>query len=87
MKRQKTESLPPSATQNTAVVAIPPQLKSIIQKEWVNSGEGKKAPPAPIHVMVRSIEKAKQNELKAYLTMCQVRLQIPSRPTPPPPQQ
>ena len=38
----------------------------------------------PMHAIVRSIEQAKQNELKAYLTLCQVRLQIPSKPCPPP---
>ena len=54
---------------------IPPQLKSIIQKES-HSKE-------PVHVMMRSIEQAKKNELKAYLTLCQTRMQIPLKPSPP----
>jgi hypothetical protein len=93
MKRQKTSSsnpsssliidnsLPPPTPAVPNTVAIPPQLRSIIQKEW--AGINPNAPSAtttkePIHVIVRSIEQAKENELKAYLTLCQVRLQIPS---------
>jgi hypothetical protein len=69
MKRQR-----PSDSQPPIPATIPPQLKSIIQKELgVVTRE-------PLHVIVRSIEQAKQNELKAYLTLCQVRLQLPSQP-------
>jgi hypothetical protein len=80
MKRQRTQSEHPPPAQGGQAIAIPPQLKSIIRKEW--SGSAKE----PLHVIVRSIEQAKRNELNAYLTLCQVRLQIPSR-VPPPPQQ
>lgn len=84
MKRQRTQSAEhahptPPSSQGQAIV-IPPQLKCIIRKEW--NGTGKE----PLHVIVRSIEQAKRNELNAYLTLCQVRLQIPSRAPPPPPQ-
>jgi hypothetical protein len=70
MKRQR-----PNSPQPPLPAAIPPQLKSIIQKEWGAVTR------EPLHVIVRSIEQAKRNELKAYLTLCQVRMQLPSRPS------
>ena len=77
MKRQKTTQQPTAA--EAAPIAIPPQLKSIIRREWSGSAR------EPLHVIVRSIEQAKRNELDAYLTLCQVRLQLPSSRPPPPP--
>jgi len=47
---------------------IPPQLKSIIQKE----GKAKDT-----YTSLENIEKAKSNELKAYLSLCQARLDLP----------
>jgi hypothetical protein len=68
----------PASAKAQPSVAIPPQLRSIIRKELAAVSPAA-AGKDPIHVMVRSIEQAKQNELKAYLTLCQVRLQIPSK--------
>jgi len=48
--------------------AIPPQLRSIIQSE----GKAK-----DIRACLVNIEKAKENELKAYLSLCHARLNLP----------
>lgn len=47
---------------------IPPQLRSIIQSE---------SKAKNINVCLENIEKAKQNELKAYLSLCHARLNLP----------
>lgn len=44
----------------------PPQLRSIIQKE----GRAK-----DLEVCMKNIENAKKNELKAYMSLCDIRLQ------------
>jgi hypothetical protein len=51
---------------------IPPQLKGIIQSE------GK---AAHIKTCMENIEKAKKNELNAYLNLCHARLNLPSDST------
>ena len=48
--------------------AVPPQLKSIIQSE----GKGK-----DVRICMEKIEQAKQNELKAYLSLCHARMELP----------
>ena len=79
MKQQKpliisrTVAIIPAPVQPS--VAIPPQLKTLIQKERAGGGAKESIP-----VMIRSIEQAKKNELKAYLTLCQTRLEIPLKP-------
>ncbi len=45
---------------------LPPQLRSIIQKE----GRAK-----DLEQCMRNIENAKANELKAYMSLCDIRLQ------------
>jgi hypothetical protein len=52
--------------------AIPAQLKGIIQSE------GK---TAHIKTCIENIEKAKKNELNAYLSLCHARLNLPSGST------
>ena len=52
--------------------AIPAQLKNIIQSE------GK---AAHIKTCLENIEKAKQNELHAYLSLCHARMNLPSGST------
>jgi len=59
-----------------AIAIIPPQLKSIIQKE----GKAKDT-----YTSLENIEKAKANELKAYLSLCHARLDLPSDSTSRPP--
>jgi hypothetical protein len=51
---------------------IPAQLRNIIQSE------GK---AAHIKTCLENIEKAKQNELHAYLSLCHARLNLPSDST------
>ena len=48
--------------------SIPPQLRGIIQKE----GKSK-----DIRICMENIEKAKQNELQAYLSLCHARMNLP----------
>lgn len=50
-------------------VSIPAHLKHIIQSE----GKSK-----DIKACLENIETAKQNELKAYLSLCHVRLGLPA---------
>jgi hypothetical protein len=47
--------------------ALPPQLKHIVQTE----GKAK-----DLATCLQNIEIAKQNELKSYLALCKVRLQL-----------
>jgi hypothetical protein len=54
-----------NATATTTVV-IPPQLRSIIQAE----GKARN-----LDQCMKNIEKAKQNELRAYMSLCDIRLQ------------
>jgi len=51
---------------------IPPQLRSIIQSE---------SKAKNINACLENIEKAKENELKAYLSLCHARLDLPSTPS------
>lgn len=51
---------------------IPPQLKCIIQKE----GKAKDT-----YTSLESIDRAKANELRAYLSLCSTRLELPSDST------
>ena len=62
-----SDTVPHHHTKNTwQMPSIPPQLRSIIQTE----GKAKN-----LETCMMNIEKAKQNELKAYLSLCSIRLQ------------